>query len=103
MPYKETKVQRKEHKYAEGTEMGIVIPRWVGYYLNIPYESGGRTRAGIDTWGLIRLVWAEQLGCALPSYLRGGTTDIDIIGDSIQGVNGHDGSYFEEVEDCGVS
>lgn len=36
-------------------------------YVGIHWQPLGRTRAGCDCWGLVRLVLAEQLGVALPS------------------------------------
>jgi cell wall-associated NlpC family hydrolase len=41
---------------------------WARGYAGIPYRDGGRDRTGCDCWGLIRLVYAEVLGAALPDY-----------------------------------
>lgn len=49
--------------------MGVeAIPGWCAPYIGLPYLSGGRTRAGVDCWGLLNLVWAERFGLMLPSY-----------------------------------
>ena len=44
------------------------IPEWVGQYIGLPYAEGGRTREGIDCWGLIVLVLREQFNVVVPSY-----------------------------------
>lgn len=44
------------------------IPDWCLNYVGLPYLAGGRTRDGIDCWGLFNLVWAEHFKRPLPDY-----------------------------------
>jgi cell wall-associated NlpC family hydrolase len=44
------------------------IPSWATQYVGAPYVAGGRTLDGVDCWGLLNLVWAEQMGVQLPAY-----------------------------------
>jgi cell wall-associated NlpC family hydrolase len=48
----------------------------VADYLLIPFVDRGRSRAGVDCWGLVWLVYREMLGIELPSY-RSDYPDVD--------------------------
>ena len=41
---------------------------WADSYLAIPFRENGRTRAGLDCWGLYRLILLERCGIELPLY-----------------------------------
>lgn len=44
------------------------IPAFAAPYVGIPYLDKGRDRAGIDCWGVVRLVLREVFHVELPSY-----------------------------------
>lgn len=44
------------------------IPDWVTQYIGTPFVDKGRTRDGVDCWGMCRLVLTEQFGIELPDY-----------------------------------
>ena len=37
-------------------------------YVGIPFEPHGRTRKGLDCWGLVWLIYLERFKILLPSY-----------------------------------
>jgi len=44
------------------------LPSWAAEYVGIPYKPHGRDRLGCDCWGLLCMIWREQLGGNLPEY-----------------------------------
>jgi cell wall-associated NlpC family hydrolase len=45
-----------------------MIPAWCANFVGLPYAPGGRTREGLDCWGLFSLVWTEHFGRPIPDY-----------------------------------
>ena len=43
-------------------------PAWAEQYIGIPFKELGRDRTGLDCWGLVHLVKAEQFHTEIPSY-----------------------------------
>ena len=43
--------------------------KWVNDYIGIPYLWGGRSRQGLDCYGLVVLVYREQYGIELPDWV----------------------------------
>jgi cell wall-associated NlpC family hydrolase len=44
------------------------VPKWCGDYIGIPFQDRGRDRKGLDCYGLVKLIYQDQLGLSLPSY-----------------------------------
>lgn len=41
---------------------------WSNDFISVQFKDHGRTRAGADCWGLVRIIYQERLGIILPSY-----------------------------------
>jgi cell wall-associated NlpC family hydrolase len=54
-----------------------MLPEWAGSYVGLPFRPHGRSRAGLDCWGLYRLVRGERFG---------------------EWLDGFDGSYIDTPE-----
>ncbi|MDY0009750.1 MAG: NlpC/P60 family protein [Bdellovibrionales bacterium] len=63
------------------------VPIWAGHYIGLPFRDHGRDRSGLDCWGLVRLVMAEQFAIALPSLCTEyeNTLALDDISNVIRG------------------
>lgn len=42
------------------------MSHWATQYIGLKYDLGGRTREGLDCWGLVCLAYQEQLSVELP-------------------------------------
>jgi hypothetical protein len=42
---------------------------WWNEYIGLPYAEQGRSRDGLDCWGLVRLAYAQEFGIQLPSLV----------------------------------
>ena len=52
---------------------------WSTRYIGLPYVIGGRTREGLDCWGLLRLFYQEEKNITLPELpgiVENGVLDI---------------------------
>lgn len=45
-----------------------MMPAWAGTYLQLPFLERGRSRAGLDCYGLVCQVFQEQRQIMLPHY-----------------------------------
>lgn len=44
-------------------------PKWVNDYIGIPFDEKGSTHEGCSCWGLVHLVYKEQFGIHVPTYV----------------------------------
>lgn len=63
---------------------GLNVSSWWGAYVGLPYLDRGRTRSGVDCWGLVMLVYADH-GLTLPGYGDQTCTDLAAVAGAIGG------------------
>ncbi len=57
---------------------------WWGNYVGIPFVDGGRDADGLDCWGLVCLVYANELDVVLPSYGEVSAADLVRVARSLE-------------------
>ena len=48
----------------------MAVPLWAGKYIGLPFLEKGRTADGADCWGLVRIIYLDEFGIYLPSYVE---------------------------------
>ena len=58
---------------------------WWNKYIGVPFAEKGRSMDGADCWGLVKMIYEQELGIELPSYLEcyETTNDRDILAEKI--------------------
>ncbi|WP_026784208.1 C40 family peptidase [Pleomorphomonas koreensis] len=46
----------------------MIVKSWTNAYVGTPFDRFGASHAGCNCWGLVVLIYAEQLGITLPDY-----------------------------------
>lgn len=59
--------------------MGIGELNWINDWIGIPFQSGGRSKNGLDCYGLVCAIYQEKLGLTLPDWCT--DAEIDWEGD----------------------
>lgn len=84
------------HPRHVNTHAGVVLVTWINRYINIPFVDGGRDHSGVDCWGLVQLVYQQELGIDLPSYAEISAHDLINVARKI--TVGKDGETWQNVE-----
>lgn len=61
-------------------------PHWWAKYMGIPFAEKGRSMDSTDCWGLVKIIYENELGITLPSYTEyyETTNDRKILAETIQ-------------------
>lgn len=68
---------------------------WLNKYIGTPYEFGGRSIDGLDCYGLVKRIYADQYGIDLPDWQ---VDPVDLVGVNNTIVSVLDSGDFEELE-----
>lgn len=52
---------------------------WVNEYVGLPFLDRGRSKAGLDCWGLVAMAFKEQLSVVLPGFDTIGAYDAKAV------------------------
>lgn len=59
--------------------------RWTHKYVGLPFKDKGRDFTGVDCWGLVRLIYKEELKIELPTYGEISATDLSAVAAMVGG------------------
>jgi len=72
-----------------------MIPEWHKNYIEIPFAERGYSREGVNCWGLVYLIYKEQLKIDLPTYQEEYVTPYDLK--ELAAIAGRDGASVDWV------
>jgi len=58
---------------------------WLSKYVGIPFKDQGRERTGCDCWGLVRLIYLNELRIELPTYGEISANDLVAVSQMVEG------------------
>lgn len=58
---------------------------WLSKYVGIPFVDKGRDFKGCDCWGLVRLVYKNELNIELPTYGEISAKDLEAVSQMVEG------------------
>lgn len=73
---------------------------WVDKYVGLRFKDGGRTFEGVDCWGLVRLVYQEELRIELPTYGEISAADLARVAEAVTDNHDIDPWVAVEVKDA---
>jgi len=69
---------------------------WWGKYIGAPYRDFGRDMSGLDCWGLVRLVFAQEMKIDLPEFAEIAPKDLRRVATAM--IDGRDVGPWRAVD-----